>query len=80
MQELVLLYEFEAQETFDEWHDVSEPQIDIVLTARSTRKVESCNVKRSDNCCAVDFCHNIGNKIESSWQRWLSPAEVVSWR
>lgn len=73
--------EFEAQEIFDEWHDVSELQIQIFKAdhAAYSKKLEKVvMLNEVDNHQAVDFVTLSGTKLrELLANGQLPPAEVV---
>ena len=73
--------EFEAQEIFDEWHDVSELQIKIFKAdhAAYSKKLEKVvMLNEVDNHQAVDFVTLSGTKLrELLANGQLPPAEVV---
>ena len=73
--------EFEAQEIFDEWHDVSELQIKIFKAdhAAYSKKLEKVvMLNEVDNHKAVDFVTLSGTKLrELLANGQLPPAEVV---
>ena len=73
--------EFEAQEIFDEWHDVSELQIQIFKAdhAAYSKKLEKVvMLNEVDNHKAVDFVTLSGTKLrELLANGQLPPAEVV---
>ena len=73
--------EFEAQEIFDEWHDVSELQIQIFRAdhAAYSKKLEKVvMLNEVDNHQAVDFVTLSGTKLrELLANGQLPPAEVV---
>ena len=73
--------EFEAQEIFDEWHDVSELQIKIFKAdhAAYSKKLEKVvMLSEVDNHKAVDFVTLSGTKLrELLANGQLPPAEVV---
>ena len=73
--------EFEAQEIFDEWHDVSELQIQIFRAdhAAYSKKLEKVvMLNEVDNHKAVDFVTLSGTKLrELLANGQLPPAEVV---
>ena len=73
--------EFEAQEIFDEWHDVSELQIKIFKAdhAAYSKKLEKVvMLNEVDNHEAVDFVTLSGTKLrELLANGQLPPAEVV---
>ena len=73
--------EFEAQEIFDEWHDVSELQIQIFKAdhAAYSKKLEKVvMLNEVDNHKAVDFVTLSGTKLrELMANGQLPPAEVV---
>ena len=73
--------EFEAQEIFDEWHDVSELQIKIFKAdhAAYSKKLEKVVILNEvDNHKAVDFVTLSGTKLrELLANGQLPPAEVV---
>ena len=76
--------EFEAQEIFDKWHDVSELQIQIFKAdhAAYSKKLEKVvMLNEVDNHQAVDFVTLSGTKLrELLANGQLPPAEVVGQR
>ena len=72
--------EFEAQEIFDKWHDVSELQIQIFKAdhAAYSKKLEKVvMLNEVDNHQAVDFVTLSGTKLRELLANGQPPAEVV---